>query len=345
MMKTIKYVTLIVLILVVFSACTKQRDLYVKSSPMLLIKNDWQPSRTNIKNPMATLMVYPLQTPKIYMEDYKRKSITLNEGEYNILAFNDYMYSETETQRNYIRYRGTNSFDSFEAYATLMASAFRALPGEVVVNNPDTLSTRSTIDLTVDDKRAFTLKYKNGKNEFSTAADYVEDSLELVPCRVVHNCVVIVNIHNVAALNGVGRAKGALRGFSGSNFLANRMPGHSNVTHQFNLNGLRVGSDNNGTISATFSTFGPPLDLPERKYELEIMVQYPSGREPSPFVFDVTNQLTAQIERLNAERLANKPIMDDIIIRVELTLENDKADWNVSLDDWGDAIIIPVPFR
>ncbi|CDN31942.1 hypothetical protein BN938_1862 [Mucinivorans hirudinis] len=343
-MKTIKYALLLSLILSLLSGCTKQRDLYVASSPILLVKNDWQPSRTNVQNPMATLMVYPLSNPKIYMEDHRRKTLALDEGEYNVLVFNDYMYSESETQRNYIRYRGTDGFDSFEAYVTPMMSAFRAQPGEVIVNNPDTLATRSTIDLTVEGKRAFVLKYKNGKNGFSTPTNYIEDSLEFVPCRVVLNCVVIVNLHNVKALNGVGRAKGSLRGFSGSNFLASRMPGHSNVTHQFNLNGLRLQSETEGTISATFSTFGPPLDLPERKYELEITVQYPSGREPPPFVFDVTNQLTAQIARLNAERLANKPIMEDIIIRVDITLENDKADWDVSLDDWGDAIIIPVPF-
>lgn len=343
-MKTINYISFLLLALAILWACTDQRDLYVKPSPMLLIKNDWEPSRTNVQNPMATLMIYPLSSNKIYMEDHLRKTLALDESDYNVLVFNDYMYSESQTQRNYIRYRGTQSFDSFEAYATSMTGAFRALPDEVVVNNPDTLSTRSTLDLTVEGKRAFALKYKNGKHRFSTAYDYIEDSLEFVPCRVVHNCVVIVNLQNVKALNGSGRAKGSLRGFSGSSFLASRMPGHSNVTHQFNLNGLKLESQNEGSISATFSTFGPPLDLPERRYELEITVQYPSGREPAPFVFDVTDQLTAQIAQLNADRLLNKPIMDDIIIRVDIKLENDKADWDVSLDDWGDAILIPVPF-
>lgn len=343
-MKAIKYTTLPLLLVALFGACTEQRDLSVASSPMLLIKNDWQPSRTNVENPMATLMIHPLSDPKTYMEDHLRKTIALDEGEYNALVFNDYMYSESETQRNHIRYRGTQGFDSFEAYATSMTGAFRALPGEVVVNNPDTLSTHSTINLTVEGKRAFILKYKNGKNGYPIMENHIEDSLEFVPCRVVHNCIVVVNLHNVKALNGSGRAKGALRGFSGSSFLASRMPGHSNVTHQFNLNGLKLQSENEGSISATFSTFGPPLDLPERRYGLEITIQYPSGREPAPFVFDVTDQLTAQIARLNAHRLSDKPIMDDILIQVEITLENDKASWDVSLDDWGDAIIVPVPF-
>lgn len=341
---------------ILWSSCTEQRDLYVSSSPMLLVKNDWKPSRTNLErsevydledytDPKATLMVYPLSNPIYCMEDHKRKTIALDQGDYSILVFNDYMYSESQTFLRNIRYRGTRAFDTFEAYTTLAGNRFKAKEGEVIVNNPDTLSTRSTMDLSIEGMKTFHLKYKNGKNGFPTSANYVEDSLLFTPCRVVHKCAVSVHVLNVKALNGVGKARASLRGFSGSVFLANRLPGHDNVTHQFSLNSLKLDpeSTSDGTISAKFSTFGPPLDLPDRRYELEINVLYPSGREAPPFLFDITDQLTAQVARMNVDRLANKPIMDDIVIHVEITLDSDKGDWDVGLGDWGDDIIITVP--
>lgn len=355
-MNIIKYAFSILLMSAILIGCTDHRDLHVVSSPMLFIENDWVPSRTNItrtggdvsedyQDPKATVVVYPLPSPIFWLEDHRYKLISLDQGEYHILVLNDYLYSENQSFLKNIRYRGTNTFDTFEAYATTMGNTFKPRAGETIVNNPDTLATRSTIDFSIEGKRTFQMKYKNGKNGFPTTPSYVEDSLLFVPCRVVHSCVVRVHALNIKALNGVGKARASLRGFSGSAFLANRMPSHSEVTHQFNLNSMVLDQDvpANGTISARFSTFGPPLDLPDRTYELEINVLYPSGREAPPFIIDVTDQLTAQIEQMNADRLADRPIMADILIQVEITLDSDKGDWDVSVDDWGDDIIITIP--
>lgn len=368
MIRTIKYTLQALLLAAVLTSCTDHRNLYIAAAPMLLVENDWDPSRTNqprpqdnvpegYSDPKATLVVYPLQSPIFCLENHKRKVVTLDQGEYHMLVFNDYMYSETQTFLRNIRYRNTDNFDNFEAYVTEAGSRFKARADEVIVNNPDTLSTRSTVDFSIEGKRTFHMKYKDGKGgkpnkgdknntpEFPMAQNYIEDTLQFTPCRVVHTCVVSVHTINVKALNGVGKARASLRGFSGSVFMANRLPGPSNITHQFNLNGLVLdpGSAVDGTIAARFSTFGPPFDDPDRAYELEIYVLYPSGREAPPFLIDVTEQVRPQIERMKAERLDDKPIMEDILIQVEITLESDRGDWDVSLDDWGDDIIITVP--
>lgn len=342
-----------IIVIMGFAACTDHRDLDVASLPLLLVKNDWKPSRTNLDktelddpedytDPKATVMIYPLPSPIFCLDNCRRKMFGLDQGNYHILVLNDYLYSESHSFLRYIQYRGTDQFETFEACVTTSGDVFKSRQGEVVVNNPDTLATRSTVDVTVVGQKGFHLKYKDGEHKFPAVKEHVEDSLLFIPCRVVHGCVVTVRANNIAALNGVGKVRASLRGFSGSVFLANRMPGHSNVTHQFSLNGLRVNGEV-GTISARFSTFGPPLDLPERRYELEIYVLYPSGREAPPFLFDVTDQLVPQIARMNDDRLDSKPIMDDIQINVTITLENDKGDWDVGLDDWGDETIVTIP--
>lgn len=357
MIKTVNYALCTLLMVIGWIGCTDHRDLYVVSSPMLLVKNDWEPSKTNVErqkdnasaynDPMATLLVYPLPNPILCMEDHRRKTIPLDQGDYEILVFNDYMYSKSQNFLKNITYTGTDNFETFEAHATTLPStaAFRARASDVVVNNPDTLSTRSTMNLSIEGQKTHEMKYQNGHGGFETKPDYVEDSILFVPCRVVHNCVIYVHALNVKALNGIGKAKVSLRGFSGSAFLANRLPSHSNVTHQTNLNSMLLdkGSSSDGTITGRFSTFGPPLDLPDRTYELEINILYPSGRTDQ-FIVDVTDQMTAQIARMNEDRLANKPIMDDIIIRAEIKLDNDQGNWDVDLGDWGDDIIITVPW-
>lgn len=338
-------------------SCTDQRDLYTVTYPLLLVENNWIPSRTNLSRedfqtipsgftePMATLMIYPSAEPVVWMEDPKQKILSLAEGDYQVLVLNDYIYPDNKNFRKNIQYRGTDSFDSFEAYATPEALPFRASPGERVVKNPDTLATRSTVELGIEGRRSFRLRYKNGKISSSSSSDLIDDSLRFTPCRVVHKCNVIVRVVNIRALNGAGKVKASLRGFAGSNFLANRMPGAEPVTHHFNLNNriYTNGAIYDGIISGSFSTFGPPLDIPERKYELEIYVQYPSGREAPSIIFDITDQIIPQKERMMQERKKNNPIMGDLIVNVTLALENDNPDWNINVDDWGDEIIIPLP--
>lgn len=357
-MKRILHYLIAFLVIPVLVGCMDHRDLHVVSSPLLLVKNDWTPSRTNVgrqkdnaatyTDPMATLLVYPLENPIYCLEDHERKTIPLDQGDYKILVFNDYLYSKSQNFLKNIIYTGTEDFETFEAHATTIpnTAAFRARASDVVVNNPDTLSTQSTMNLSIIGQQTHQLKYQNGVGGFDTNPNYLEDSLLFIPCRVVHNCVIYVHAINVKALNGIGKAKATIRGFAGSALLASRLPGHSNVTHQVNLNNMLLdqGSTSDGTITGSFSTFGPPLDLPDRTYELEINILFPSGRA-TQFIVDVTNQLTPQIAQMNKDRLANKPIMDDIIIRAEIALDNDQGDWDVDLDDWGDDIIITIPWK
>lgn len=336
--------------LLMTTSCTDHRDLYVASYPQLLILNDWNPSQV-FPTTGATAMIYDQisgQRTEI-MTDANRKIIELDYGKYDVLVFNGSLYHPTDILGN-IYFRGTDKFETIEAAVTEMnpANRFRAVDGEVIVNNPDVFATHSTAERDIEGRKKFELKYRDGKNGFPTNPNYVSDTLPFTPCRVTINCVVICRIKNAKSARIV-QAK--LRGFSGSIFLANRMPSHTNVTHQFTLNDRKFEDPDDPTIgtvrSPIFSTFGPPLDLPERKYFVDFEILLINGEDWPKKSFDVTDQLKPFIEFLKEERNQINPIITlpiELNLYIELPLViSDGMD--VGVRDWGDDVIVTVPIK
>lgn len=337
-----------ILIFILTAACTEQRDLYVTSYPQLLIKNDWVPSQISTDNG-ATVVIYdrPEGAPEL-MPNAVSKIIDLDAGQYDIMVFNSLMYSPTQSHLDHIYYRGTDRFDTFEAVVSEMAPAFRfrSKADEVIVDFPDILSTHSTAEHEMSARKKFDLKYRDGKNGFPTSLKYVEDTIHFSPCRVTHTCQVIARVRNAKSARIV-QAK--LQGFAGSVFLANRMPAHNSVTHQFTLNSLKFDQPdpNVGTItSPVFTTFGPPLDLPARGYTLEVSALLTNSQEYPAMTFDVTDQVRRAIDYLAAERLKSRPIMETFYIIVEFELPPVVSDnMDVGVQDWGDDVIVTIPIK
>lgn len=348
-MNTITRLIILAYFILLMSSCTEQRDLYVASYPQLLIKNDWAPSLCDTDNG-ATAMIYdrPNASPTELIPDAIRKIIELDKGAYDILVYNGLMYSPTETHLDNIYYRGTNKFETFEAVITEMppGKRFRAQKGEVIVNSPDILATRSTSEHDIQARKKFQMKYRDGKNGFPTNPKFLDDSIPFSPCRVTHTCQVIARVRNPKSARVV-QAK--LHGFSQSVFLANRLPAHNSVTHQFILNSLKHDSSDPtiGTISSpVFTTFGPPLDLPERRYTVDVNVLLTNSEELPRMTFDVTDQVEKTVAYLAAERLKNCPIMETFYIYIEFDLPIVISDgMDVGLGEWGDDIIITVPIE
>lgn len=330
-------------------SCTEQRDLYVASYPQLLIKNDWAPSKCSIDNG-ATAMIYdrPNASPTELMPNANRQIVELDKGTYDILVYNGLMYSPQETHLDNIFYRGTDQFETFEAVITEMppGKRFRAQEGEVIVNSPDILATRSTSGHDILARKQFEMKYRDGKNGFPTNLKFLDDSVFFSPCRVTHTCQVIARVRNPKSARVV-QAK--LHGFSQSVFLANRLPAHNSITHQFILNSLKYDPSDPtmGTISSpVFATFGPPLDLPERRYSVDVNVLLTNSEELPRMTFDVTDQVKNAIAYLSAERLKNRPIMETFYIHIEFDLPVVISDgMDVGLGEWGDDVIISVPIK
>lgn len=332
-----------------WTACTEQRDLYVASYPQLLITNSWMPSQCGTDNG-ATAMIYdrPNAAPTEMMPDAIRKIVELDKGLYDIMVFNGLMYNPAESHLDNIYYEGTEQFDTFEAYVTEMdpARRFRASNGEVIVNFPDVLATRSTADHDIKASKKFQMKYQDGKNGFPTSPKHLDDSIAFTPCRVTHTCQVIARVHNPKSARVV-QAK--LHGFAQSVFLANRLPAHNSITHQFTLNNLKYDQSDPfvGTISSpVFYTFGPPLDLPERRYTIDLSVLLTNSEEHPRMTFDVTDQVEKAIKYLSTERLKNRPIMETFYIYLDFGLPIVVSDGlDVGVADWGNDVIITVPIK
>lgn len=334
--------------LLMATSCTDHRDLHVASYPHLLINNDWLPSQIS-SGEGATCMIYDRpDSPKELMPDENRKVIALDKDFYDIVVFNSLMYSATETHLDYIYFRGAERFETLEAVIAEMdpSKRFRAANGEVIVNNPDILSTHSTAETEIKGRKKFEMKYHNGKNGFPTNPQYIEDSIFFSPCRVTHTCQVIARVRNAKSARVV-QAK--LHGFAGSVFLANRLPAHNSVTHQFTLNSLKYDQSDPavGTItSPVFATFGPPLDLPARQYTIDVNALLTNSEEYPKMSFDVTDQVEKAISYLSAERLKNRPIMDTFYIYIEFTLPVVISDgMDVGVEDWGNDVIVTVPIE
>lgn len=349
MVKLAKCGLLVLLSLILLWSCTEQRDLYVASYPQLLISNNWTPSLCDVDNG-ATVMIYdrPNASPTELMPDALRKVVELDEGLYDVLLLNGLMYSPSETNLDNIVYRGTDKFETFEAVITEMPldSRFRAKQGEVIINSPDILATHSTSDHNIGARKKFEMKYHDGENGYPTNPKYIDDTLFFTPCRLTHTCQVIARVRNPKSARVV-QAK--LHGFAQSVFLANRMPAHNSITHQFKLNSLKLDQTDSdvGTIkSPMFTTFGPPLDMPERRYTIDVNVLLTNSTELSMMTFDVTEQVENAITYLAAERLKNSPIMETFYIYLEFELPIVVSDGlDVGVGDWGDDVIITVPIK
>lgn len=348
-MNTITHIIRFVSFVLLMGSCTEQRDLYVASYPQLLITSDWTPSQCVTDNG-ATAMIYdrPNASPTELMPDAVRKTVELDKGSYDLLVLNGLMYSPMETHLDNIYYRGTDQFETFEAVVTEMipAKRFRSTSGEVIVNNPDILATRSTADHDIQARKKFEMKYQDGKNGFPTNPKYLDDSISFTPCRVTHTCQVIARVRNPQSVRVV-QAK--LHGFAQSVFLANRLPAHNSITHQFTLNSLKYDPSDPaiGIVSSpVFATFGPPLDLPERRYTIDVNVLLTNSEEFPRITFDVTDQVEKAIAYLAAERLKHRPIMETFYIYIEFELPVVTSDGlDVGVGDWGNDVIISVPIE
>lgn len=351
-MKIRNYIPALIALLLA-SGCTDQRDLYDITHPMLCVEGDWMPSLG--KNNMAqnaTAMVYHSDdgvAAKEYFYDPNSVTVKLTGGLYDVLIFNGLMYNEQDTHLDGIFFRGTDHVATFEGCAHEAAANKRLgrADGEMVVSNDMELLTSACSRETFEGENEYFLKYRNGKNGFPTYYDYIESRVLLTPTPVSYYCVVTVNLVNPASAS---IANGALRGFAGSVFMASRLPSHQSVSHHMRLNSLSIDplDATRGTIhSPVFVTFGPPLDLPSRRYEFELSIILRNG-EVFNRTFDVTPQVEPIIERLRQNLDQPAPVQVDVEINLGLDVELPKVEAEpgaIGVSDWEDDEIIRVVIK
>lgn len=356
MKQTLLYIGMALSVALLFGGCTKERDLYGVSHPLLYIEGDWQPSlgKTNMSQD-ATAMLYRSGDglyDKEYFYNPDNVTARVTSGAYDILLFNGLMYAENDTHLDGILFRNTDKIGTFEAYAKEGTANRRlqARADDYITTNDMELLTSLWTSQTVEGNNEYYIKYRDGKNGYPVVPDYVESEIYMVPRPISYHCNVMVTLVNPRS---AAVANGALRGFVGSVFMQSRMPSHIDVTHQFRLNNLTPISpdpatgDPSGTIeSPEFVTFGPPLDLPDRIYEFEISILLQDETSVNR-TFDVTEQVELVIDQITAQLNPAVPvsvITIPIVIDEPIVLPK-MPDAGVGVGDWSDDELITVPIH
>jgi hypothetical protein len=349
-----RYIIIVSLLVGAFWGCTEQRDIYTVAHPALYIEGDWEPTlHTDNMSMDATAMIYSQDGAAVVSKNFFSEPnsvvVPLTRGDYNVLLFNGMMYEESNTHLTDVRFTGTDNLATFEAVVAQVPSnkQLRTTEGEYIASNEMDVLTVGHSEQQMNDEVSYSLKYEHGKDGYPIIEDYIEESLYLTPFAVSYPCQVEVVLTRASSAYV---AHGALRGFVGGVFMASRMPSHRDVTHQLKLNSFTsMGdpADDMGIIkSPQFVTFGPPLDLPERKYTLQVNMVLVDGSEFEREV-DITEQVLPVIDRLKSNLNAPEPIEADlnIPIRIVIDLPAVEPSGDIDVGEWGDDEIIQIPIR
>lgn len=336
-------ILLITFVALNLAGCTKQRNLYNISSPLLYIESDWLPSlgvADMSGNATAALYKGGSLESKSFFSMPASTRAKVSRGDYGVLVFNGQMFSEERTNLDFISFRNTVDASLFEAYS-VRATAVGRLPlgdGEILINNEMAMLASAYCEKYIADDPVFFRVYEDGGIESELYADHVVDSVALTPVSLSHYAQVFVDLINPAS---AAVAHGELRGFAESVYVKSRMPSHTPGVHQMSLNNLRMTGDKKGTVeSSKFVTFGPPLDLPSgRAYTFRLSVLLHDG-ETFEQTFDVTDQVLPAVDVILSNRAGGIYGPSTIVIRISAELPVVKSGINIGTNPWSDDEVI-----
>lgn len=348
-------------IVLISSGCTDHRNLHVDAKPMFIIKNDW--SESKLAPESATVMLFhsipqfePMYNNALIHRLYLEPKL------YDLLVFNEAMFSPSETNLEGIAYRGTEGFNTFGAYAkpSSVNSVFKSAPDEIMVGYgyPVPLAAAKYDQKEILGSKQYILKYEDGKNGFPVYSDFDADSVDMLPIRVTREVKVIAHIKNFREKS---RVSCVLRGFAEGVLLSSRQPDGGNAAYVFDLNSARPDPEVEAgyiVVSKPFATFGPwwssyPSD--RRRYVLDFVV---ANGEILNYSFDVTEYIEKVVTRSVGEAIikikaeeakfladGTIPKLETIIIEVWFELPPIEGDGSldVGVGDWGSDIIVSVP--
>lgn len=343
---------LTVLTAFMFAGCDDLRDLYVMVGPNIHVGGDWEPSLGRKDMTMdATVALF--DGGGVYAKDYffapDNVTVDIDRGGYDVLIFNGLMYAPEDTHLDGIYFRGTDRFDTFEAYAG-EAEANKRLhrsEGEYIATNNMEIFTSASERVAIERAKEYFIKYENGRNGFEIPESYTEAELHLVPQAMNYPCKVTIRITNITSAYA---ANAALYGFTGSAWVGTRRPTDFMVTHQFNLNSKKMldKAADIGTIeSPEFVTFGPPLDMSGRKCSVYVNIMMTNGVAFEREV-DVTDQVLPFVAKANANFAGVSPIDYRLSIPIEIDLDLpvvEPVEGHIGLGDWDDDEIITIPIK
>lgn len=300
----------------------------------------WDLAEITPKN--ATVMFYT-EDGSFYKEWRTASGVTKAEGEvelepgnYTVVAFN-----ELRDQIDYVRMRGWDKLETFEAYITENLNPPYAFSNRVVkekqVNEPGILASCMTrITVTTDMVCAPSYNTKSA-NTFALS--------DLHPDRKTAQANMKVHVKGLS--NALMPAMAELRHMASSYFFATDRNSLVPVTAQFKMNNrtYESGSKKDGSISTVITTFGVlgewyhTADTPDAAFYLDIAFMLADAGKT---IVEVSTEITHLIEIVVDEKNA-------VTINIELDTEplpeikpvGNNSGFDTDLVDW-DKVVIPL---
>lgn len=309
------------------------------SKAKIPIKIYWDLAAIAPKN--ATVMFYA-EDGSLYKEwrtssgaTYAEGEVELEPGNYTAIAFN-----ELRDQIDYVRMRGWDKLETFEAYVTENLNPLYTFSDRIAaerqVNEPGILATCMTKITVTADMLSPQISTKGMDTKINSLTD-----LHPVRKTAQANMKVYVQKLNYAFMPAIAE----LRHMASSYFFATDRNSLVPVTAQFKMNNRTYASGTkiNGTISAVITTFGVlgewhhTADTPDAKLYLDIAFMLTNAEKT---IVEVSTEITDIIEIIVDERGA-------VTINIELDTEplpeiepagNDSG-FDTELVDWNKVII------
>lgn len=324
----VRYI-IILIVPFLFYGCDTRRDLVDDISIPVTIHIDWGDAGTEPNG--ASVWIFsvdnPEASPREYLTHDDSYTVNLKKGVYSILVFN-----ETIRDFDYILFRGTSRFETFEAYARPIEvnGRFSQSEGENVTARPDILAADRKINFTITREMV-----TNGKGL----------SVDFSPKRLVVPLKLNVHIKSMSSCSDSENAA-SLKGMAGGVLLSNGELTSYPVTHFFTINNKTYypGSENDGSMSAIINTFGVAKNHGGGVCEQYVTLYFKlrDGSYHSPLVFNVTNIIDIEEGKVPVFSIEFGNGETDKVVLPHVIGEGGDSGFDVDVSEWGDEEVIDV---
>ncbi len=326
-------VVCLMLLAVVVSGCDTRRHIYQDAWVTVHYSIDWADLSRVTKGDSAqpngaTLAFYPtsgyLEEPLFKQTNYTEGDIKLPIGRYNVIVFN-----ETLKGHDYIYFAGSDSYDTFTAYwstTKVDAEYSRSSSDQMILNTDDFLL--------VDRKESFEIDYTMSEGG---------ESVDITFNPVVVNKKMSVLAH-IEGLVNVSSSRSSLLYIEGMASGYKMWSGgctEDSLTHLMSLGDLSYnsGSDRDGTMSASFYTFGDKASATrvDDSNTARLSFALRDGTTHPDIEIDITDEVSmfGELSEIDVELGMNGEIsLPDV--------DNTEAGGGIDTDvgGWGDEIIV-----
>lgn len=330
MMKTPALMRLLIVI-AILTGCNNFRELVDEAGVWTHIEIDWSKANLTGRNG-ASVWFFPHSggKPVVLTTQSDSDSLRLRPGMYSVLVFN-----ETINDHDYISFRGTDRYETFEAYAKPITinKPYSKDGNEPAAAAPNILAIDRIERLSVSSQ--------------GMGHDQRPLSLHFTPCRVVALQTIVVHINSLDNVGNSGSAA-SLSGMAEGINLATGRTTSTSVIHYAALGNksFHPQSDTDGTMTARLHAFGltnTPLRVGTERNRLTLYFRM-RGKLPSgsyyldPIVFDVTDQMQPETE-------TNPEVQVTVQVTVPVVPPESGSDsgFDADVSDWGEETVTDIP--